>query len=72
MISQPGLKIIGGIDPHWIKHRQDAPDPGQLDLARDVLRLFESHSPPPHLSSSVHSRDLIANQYALDSQIGLD
>lgn len=72
MISQPGLKIIGGIDPHWIKHQQDEPDPGQPDLVRKALRFFQSQPPIPQLSNSFHSRDVIANQYASGSKIGLD
>lgn len=72
MISQPGLKIIGEIDPHWIKHRKDEPAPGQPDLVRKAFRFFRSHPPIPQPSNSVHSRDLIAIQYAPDSRIGLD
>jgi len=71
MISQPGLKIIEEIDPHWIKHQQDKPDPGQPGLARKIARSIVNHAPTPHLSSSVQFRDLIANRCAFDLQVGL-
>ena len=67
MISQPGLKIIRGVDPYRIKHRQEEPDPGQT-----MARGSAAYRPPPSNPSPVQSRDLIANQYAPDSQIGLD
>ena len=70
MISRPGLKIIGGTDPGWIRRQQDQPDSGQPDLAGITLRSSQDRPPIPQLSNSAHSRDLIAKKYAPDSQIG--